>query len=101
MMEGGCHDGGLQYRPGHYRHVSVCLVWVVWGSVWCVAATCDGGLQLSTRLHLYRMNLTPLCCCCCPCSLRASLPACVCRWQSWESKLAYYDRTYGELMNEW
>jgi hypothetical protein len=24
-----------------------------------------------------------------------------CRWQNWESKLAYYDRTYGELMNEW
>jgi hypothetical protein len=23
------------------------------------------------------------------------------RWQNWESKLAYYDRTYGELMNEW
>ncbi|WIA34330.1 hypothetical protein OEZ86_012669 [Tetradesmus obliquus] len=23
------------------------------------------------------------------------------KWQNWESKLAYYDRTYGELMNEW
>jgi hypothetical protein len=23
------------------------------------------------------------------------------RWMDWESKLAYYDRTYGELMNEW
>lgn len=31
----------------------------------------------------------------------AVLLYCVCRWQDWESKLAYYDRTYGELMNEW
>jgi hypothetical protein len=23
------------------------------------------------------------------------------RWEGWEKKLAYYDRTYGELMNEW
>jgi len=26
---------------------------------------------------------------------------CVARWMDWESKLAYYDRTYGELFNEW
>lgn len=23
------------------------------------------------------------------------------KWMDWESKLAYYDRTYGELFNEW
>ena len=23
------------------------------------------------------------------------------RWQTWESRLAYYDRTYGKLMDEW
>jgi hypothetical protein len=23
------------------------------------------------------------------------------KWNDWESKLAYYDRTYGALMDEW
>lgn len=23
------------------------------------------------------------------------------RWKTWESRLAYYDRTYGKLMDEW
>ncbi len=23
------------------------------------------------------------------------------RWSTWESRLAYYDRTYGKLMDEW
>jgi hypothetical protein len=22
-------------------------------------------------------------------------------WQQWESRLAYYDRTYGQVMDEW
>lgn len=25
----------------------------------------------------------------------------LCRWNTWESRLAYYDRSYGALMDEW
>lgn len=44
----------------------------------------------SKPTHTYPTQL--LTCCMCVCH---------CRWMDWESKLAYYDRTYGELFNEW